>query len=410
MYNDTMKIFEDLLWRGLVKQVTSPEVEHLINRGGVNFYCGFDPTADSLHIGSLMPLITMKRLQMAGNNPICLLGGFTGSIGDPSFKSQERKLLEQEVILSNSKKIEANVRQIINCEFVNNLEWFKDMNLADFLRTVGKHITVNEMLGKDSVKTRLDEREQGISFTEFSYMLFQGFDFVHLCKTKGVTLQVAGSDQFGNIVIGTSLARKMLGKEVFGLTSPLITKSDGTKFGKTESGNIWLDPNKTSPFDFFQFFFNVADADVINLLKFLTFLDKDQILKLEENLLNSPELRLPQKALATELTKIVHGEEVLKEVLEKTESLFKKKDVSAMPVDLKISKTDIGNKTLISLLVELGLSASKTMARKDIEGKGISINEVKILDISKTLVESDFISGKCLIQKGKSNKKVVEVV
>lgn len=410
MYNNPMKLFEDLLWRGLVKQVTSPEVEQMLNRGGVIFYCGFDPTADSLHIGSLMPLITMKRLQIGGNTPICLLGGFTGSIGDPSFKSQERKLLEQEVILGNAKKIENNVKQILNCEFVNNLDWFKDMNLADFLRNVGKHITVNEMLGKDSVKTRLDEREQGISFTEFSYMLFQGFDFMHLCKTKGVTLQVAGSDQFGNIVIGTSLTRKMIGREVFGLTSPLITKADGTKFGKTESGNVWLDPDKTSPFDFFQFFFNVSDADVVQLLKFLTFLSKEEIESLEHSTLTEPHLRKAQKALALAVTQIVHGEEVTKEVVKKIESLFQKKDVSSMPVDLQINKADLGQKTLINLLFELGLSSSRTMARKDIEGKGISINEEKVLDISRVVQESDFISGKCLIQKGKSNKKIIGVI
>lgn len=401
-----MKLFDDLLWRGLVKQTTSDEVEKLLNQGQAKFYCGFDPTASSLHIGSLLPLITMKRLQLGGNVPIALVGSFTASIGDPSFKSAERKMIDQVEIDQNAKGIESNIRKIVDCEMVNNLDWFSKISLVDFFRKVGKHLSVNDMLTKDSVKSRLENRDQGISFTEFSYMTFQGYDFVHLHKEKGVNLQVGGSDQFSNLVMGISLIRKMLGKEAYGMTLPLITKSDGTKFGKTEKGNVWLDPNKTSPFDFYQFFVRVEDGEVIQLLKFLTFLSREEIESLEDSLKKEPHLRKAQKSLAQELTVMVHGEDQFQEALKKTESLFEKKDLSQ--VDMTVSKSSLKDKKLIDLLVELGLSSSKTMARKDIEGKAISLNNKRVEDISLTL--NDHLQDKVVIQKGKKNIKIIEVL
>lgn len=402
-----MKIFEELQWRGLIKQTTSPEVENLLNSGGVKFYCGFDPTADSLHIGSLMPLVTMRRLQMAGNTPIALIGGFTASIGDPSFKSQERKQIDENVILENSKGVEKNIKTILDCEIVNNMDWFSKLNLVDFFRTVGKSFSVNEMLAKESVRSRLEDREQGISFTEFSYMLFQGYDFTHLCREKGVTLQVSGQDQYGNIVTGTTLTRKMLGKEVFGLTSPLITKSDGTKFGKTEGGNVWLSPNKTSPFDFYQFFVRVEDTEVIQLLKFLTFLPKEEIEQLEESLKKEPQHRRAQKALAYELTKMVHGDSILQEVLTKTSALFQTKDMSVP--DLEMNRSELLGKKVVDLLFELKLSASKTMARKDIEGHAISVNDKRINSIEAVVENENLLGTNLVVQKGKKQFKVIRI-
>lgn len=401
-----MKLFEELLWRGLIKQVTSEQVESLLNGDPVTFYCGFDPTSDSLHVGSLLPLITMKRLQNKGHNPIFLGGVCTSMIGDPSFKSTERKLLSEQEVSKNMDSIKKGISNIIQCEMVEN-SWFNQMSVIEFLRTVGKSFTVNNMLTKDSVRSRLEDREQGISFTEFSYSLLQAQDFKVLFEQKKCILQLGGSDQFGNIVSGINLVRKELGKEVFGLTLPLLIKSDGTKFGKSEQGNVWLNADKTPPFDFFQFFVRTEDADVVNLLKMLTFLSKEEIDSLESSIKTEPHLRKAQKALAQELTRMVHGEEILQDVLNKTSALFTKKDNSV--IDLEMTKESLLNKKVVDLLAELQMSSSKTMARKDIEGHAISINDEKIKDISLTLQESH-LKDKLVIQKGKKLIKVIKIV
>lgn len=401
-----MGIFKDLTCRGLIKQTTSDKLSDLLNGPPVTFYCGFDPTADSLHIGSLLPLLIMKRLQNAGHKPIVVLGNATASIGDPSGKSVERNMLSPDVIDQNMSAVKKQISNILGDKtlFLANLDWFKEISFIDFLRKVGKNFSVNNMLTKDSVKTRLNERDQGISFTEFSYMLLQAEDFRHLFVTQNCVLQCGGSDQFSNIISGIDLIRRTTGKESFGLTFPLITKSDGTKFGKTEKGNIWLDPKKTTPFEFFQFFVNVSDNDINQLLDFLSLKDLREINELKLKSKNQPELRLAQKALAEELTLLLHGEQGLKEALEQTASRFNG-GTTGTP-DLTVDSSSL-NKPLIELLVTLGLSSSKSMARKDIQGGGIRINDQKVTDQNQVLLAEHFIDQKAMISKGKSQRKVV---
>lgn len=403
-----MSLFNDLKKRGLIHQVTSEKVAELLDGTSFSFYCGFDPTADSLHVGSLLPLITMKRLQNHGHKPILLMGKSTALIGDPSFKAQERKLLTPDIVDSNIQGISQNIKNIIDCEVVAN-DWFNSMSVLEFLRDVGKHISVNNMLSKDSVKTRLEDREQGISFTEFSYMLLQGQDFRVLFKNKNCIMQIGGRDQWSNILVGTSLIRKELNQEAFGLTLPLLLKSDGTKFGKSENGNIWLSEEKTSVFDFFQFFLNVADSDVIDLLKKMTFLSLEEITTLEESLRANPESRLAQKALAKELTVLVHGESKFQEALNQTQKLFSKKDFSSSQGDLILPSSEVIGKPLVDLLVISGLSTSKTAARKDIQGGGIYLESAKVLDATRLISHSDLVNSRLVLRKGKSNYKIIEV-
>lgn len=325
----TAALLDDLKARGLLNQATADEelTEHL-ETGSRTLYCGFDPTADSLHIGSLVPLLALKRFQMAGHKPVALVGGATGLIGDPSFKAQERKLNGPEVVAGWVEKLKAQVSRFISFEgenkadVVNNLDWVGQMSVLDFLRDVGKHFSVNNMIQKESVKQRIEREGSGISFTEFTYMLLQSYDFAELAERQNCTIQIGGSDQWGNIVGGVDLARRMYGKQVFGVTLPLVTKADGTKFGKTESGTIWLDPAKTSPYAFYQFWLNTADADVYKFLRYFTFLPVGQIEEIEATDATIQGRKTAQPVLADEVTRLVHGEEALQSAKRITEALF----------------------------------------------------------------------------------------
>jgi tyrosyl-tRNA synthetase len=314
-----MTILEELQWRGLLADCTDREaLTHRLAKGPIVLYAGFDPSADSLHVGNLVPLLALRRFQLHGHVPIALAGGATGMIGDPSGKADERSLLTADQLALNLAGIRAQLAKFLDFEvkanparLVNNYDWTAPLSILDFLRDVGKHLTVNVMAAKESVRARMEDRESGISFTEFSYMLLQGYDFCHLQKTLGCELQIGATDQWGNITIGTELTRKKLGATVWGLTFPLLTKSDGTKYGKTASGAVWLDPRRTSPYRFYQFFVQVEDAEVAKLLKTLTFLSQDEIAALEAEVKANPAARAAQKALARELTTLVHGPEAV---------------------------------------------------------------------------------------------------
>lgn len=330
MTKHAKELIADLRSRGLIAQVTREDVfEAYLSEKSRTLYCGFDPTADSLHIGSLVPLLTLKRFQQAGHKPIALVGGATGLIGDPSFKSQERKLNTPDVVGQWVDRLKAQVSRFVDFDcgahsasVVNNLDWIQELNVLDFLRDVGKHFSVSNMINKESVKQRINREGEGISFTEFTYMLLQSYDFSELYRRHNCTLQIGGSDQWGNITGGVELARRQHGAQVFGLTLPLVTKSDGTKFGKTESGTIWLDPAKTSPYAFYQFWLNTADADVYTFLRYFTFLDVEEISAIEEVDRSSAGKPQAQQILAEEVTRLVHGEDSLQAAQRITDALF----------------------------------------------------------------------------------------
>lgn len=366
-------LLEDLRARGLVAQMTGDDaLEEYLSSDMRTLYCGFDPTADSLHIGSLVPLLTLKRFQEAGHKPIALVGGATGLIGDPSFKAQERKLNTPDVVANWVEKLRAQVSRFVDfdagsnaAEVVNNLDWTADMSVLDFLRDVGKHFSVNNMINKESVKQRIDREGAGISFTEFTYMLLQSYDFAELYKRNDCTLQIGGSDQWGNIVGGVDLTRKLYGGHAFGLTLPLVTKADGTKFGKTESGTIWLDPAKTSPYAFYQFWLNTADADVYKFLRYFTFLSVEQIAVIEEEDKQAQGRPQAQGVLAKEVTRLIHGEEGLAAAERITEAMFSgsladlsESDLEQLALDgLPSSElpADLAEKPLTTLLTEGGM-------------------------------------------------------
>jgi tyrosyl-tRNA synthetase len=370
----TAALLEDLRARGLVNQTTADEelIEHL-ESGCRTLYCGFDPTADSLHIGSLVPLLTLKRFQEAGHKPMALVGGATGLIGDPSFKAAERKLNGPEVVSGWVEKLKAQVSRFVEfndkenaAEVVNNLDWVGNLNVLDFLRDVGKHFSVNNMIQKESVKQRIDREGAGISFTEFTYMLLQSYDFAELANRDACTLQIGGSDQWGNIVGGVDLARRMYSKQVFGLTLPLVTKSDGTKFGKTESGTIWLDPAKTSPYAFYQFWMNTADADVYKFMRYFTFLSVERIAEIEAHDAELQGRKTAQPILAEEVTRLIHGDEALESAKRITEALFSGDIASLTEQELEQIKLDglpssdldiaaIGETPMTSLFAECGM-------------------------------------------------------
>jgi tyrosyl-tRNA synthetase len=432
-------LYSDLEFRGLIKQVTAPELTAHLAQKKVTVYAGFDPTADTLHVGSLLPILTLRRFQLAGHRVIGVVGGATGMIGDPSFKAQERSLLNAEQLEKNQAGITKVLEKFLDLQgsnpaaIVNNYSWFKNFSFIDFLRDVGKHFTVNHMMGKESVRARLEDRDHGISYTEFSYMLLQGYDFYHLHKNEGCNLQIGGSDQWGNITAGTDLIRKMnahdpshgesealAAHEVFGMTHPLVTKADGTKFGKTETGTIWLTRDRTSPFQFYQFFIQTADADVINYLKYFTFLTHAEILALSEAVRSAPEKRAAQTVLARELTRLVHGEEELLKAERATQALFsteiKNLDFSTLkevfagaPLTSKPkSALSGGPLPLIDLLVEARLCASKGAARKDITGGGIYLNNDRITDPAQMVAEKDLIAEACLVlRKGKKTYHLI---
>lgn len=418
-------MFNELESRGLVYQKTSDQLENAINKG-VIFYCGFDPSSDSLHIGSLLPLITMKRLQEKGSKPIVLIGGATGMIGDPSGKSQERQLLTQDVIEKNISGIKKIIEKFLKFDgpqsaaIVNNADWIGKFSFIEFLRDVGKHFSVNYMMAKDSVKSRLENRDQGISYTEFSYMLLQSYDFYHLNREMNCTLQIGGSDQWGNITAGVEYIRKQKniteeqGDAAFGLTFPLVTKADGSKFGKTESGNVWLNESKTSVYQFYQFFLRVSDEDVIKFLNYFSFKSLDQIKELENLTKTQPEKREAQKELAKELTLLVHGENEFVRVQKASEALFSgevksldKKtllEVFSEAPSYQLEKSQLMNIELTQLLVDSKISSSKSNARKDISSGGIYINNERVSEESYKVSGKDLLFDALIVlRKGKKN-------
>jgi len=412
-------LLEELKYRDLVYQQTDEEgIKKLLETESVSIYCGTDPTGDSLHVGHLLPFLTLKRFAKYGHKPVVLVGGGTGIIGDPSGRSEERQLQSLETIAENAKKLENQLRNIFrgdeNIEFVNNGDWLGKMSMIEFLRDYGKLINVNYMLAKDSVSSRL---ENGLSFTEFSYTLLQGIDYAYLNEHHGVKMQLGGSDQWGNITTGLEIMRKLRGDvEAYGFTIPLMLKSDGTKFGKSTGGAVWLDPEKTTPYEFYQFWFNTADNDTISAIKKFTFLEKEEIEKLEESLAKEPHLRLAQKALAEELVKIVHGEAALESALNITKALFSgnikeltldelKVAVKGMP-KAQLPKDDIN---IVDFLVESGVVTSKRQAREDINNGAISINGDKVTDLAFTVDSSSRLEDSfTVVRRGKKNYKLVE--
>lgn len=389
-------LLQDLNARGLIAQMTSEdELEQHLAEGSVTLYCGFDPTADSLHIGSLVPLLALKRFQQAGHKPLALVGGATGLIGDPSFKAQERKLNDDDTVAGWVEKLKGQVSQFIDfdcgansAEVVNNLDWTRGMDILTFLRDVGKHFSVNQMIAKESVKQRIDREGEGISFTEFTYMILQSFDYQQLNASHNCTLQIGGSDQWGNITGGTELTRRMNGNRAFGLTLPLITKSDGTKFGKTESGTIWLSPAKTSPYAFYQFWLQTADADVYAFLKYFTFLAVDEIDALEKADAARDGRPEAQSVLAREVTRLVHGEEGLTAAMRITEALFSgnladlsEADFEQLQLDglpsSRLAASDLVETPLTTLLSDAGLAASGKQIKDALQRNAVIVNGVE---------------------------------
>ena len=401
-----MTLFEELKWRGLIKDISSPELEEKLNNGGLTFYIGTDPTADSLHIGHLSSFLISKRLKEAGHNPILLIGGATGRIGDPR-PTTEREMKTIEEVEHNIKCLTKQVKELFGFEIVNNYDWSKDINFIDFLRDYGKFFNINYMLDKDIIRRRL---ETGITYTEFSYMIMQAMDFLTLYQQKNCTMQVAGSDQWGNITAGIDLIRKKLGKEAYGFTMPLVTTKDGTKFGKSEGNALWLDKNKTSPYTMYQYLLNAEDEKVIDYLKVFTFLSKEEIDRLELEVKNNPHLREAQKTLAKEVIIFLHGEEEYKKAVKLTESLFNNKfddlelsDIEDIFKNEKIREVET-NKNIVDLLIDMGVSSSKREAREFINGNAISINGNKINDLDLIIDDKYFLHNTyIIIKRGKKN-------
>jgi tyrosyl-tRNA synthetase len=420
----TKDLIQDLGWRGMVQQMTADvELKEHLNSGMRVVYCGFDPTADSLHIGSLVPLLALKRFQEYGHKPIALVGGATGLIGDPSFKSSERQLNSEEVVQNWVEQLKSQVSQFIDFDcgensaiVANNLDWTKNLDVLSFLRDVGKHFSINAMIQKESVKQRIDREGDGISFTEFTYMILQSYDFAELNRRYDCTLQIGGSDQWGNITGGTDLTRRMNRKQVYGITLPLVTKADGTKFGKTESGTIWLDPSKTSQYAFYQFWLNTADADVYKFLRYFTFLDEATILQIEKDDEAAQGRPSAQGILAEEVTRLVHGKKGLAAAKRISQALFKgdyaslsEDDLAQLALDgLDTTEVSKGEKPLVELLVETGLALTPRgevtigQARKFIKDNAISINGDKVTDINASLNESTGYYGQYhIVKRGK---------
>ncbi|HWV99304.1 MAG TPA: tyrosine--tRNA ligase [Candidatus Acidoferrum sp.] len=423
-----MNIVEELQWRGLVADCTDlPELVKRVNAGPLTVYAGFDPSADSLHIGNLVPLLGLRRFQLFGHHPIPLAGGATGSIGDPSGKAQERQLLTCETLTANIVKLKAQLCRLLDFDtsanparLLDNATWTAPVSYLDFLRDIGKHFSVNQMVAKESVRARMEDREAGISYTEFSYMLLQAFDFYVLCRDHNCELQIGGSDQWGNITAGIDLTRRKLARTVFGLTQPLITNADGSKFGKTVSGAIWLDPARTSVYKFYQYWVRTDDRDVIRYLKFFTFLTQEEIAALERQHAENPGARVAHKALAKAVTDLVHGPGATSEAIRASDILFGgelagvsettfNEIVGEVPTkELEKNQLDGTGKALVEVLVHSGLSLSKGQARKDIEGGGVYLNNVREPGFQRTVTAKDLLFGKhLLLRKGKKNYVVV---
>lgn len=422
-------VFDDLKSRNMVHDVIDglPEI---LREKPVTLYNGFDPTADSLHIGHLVPMIALARWQRYGHHVIALAGGGTGMIGDPSGKSDERNLLTAEETRHNVEMIKKQLSQFLDFEvktnparILNNGDWLNQLNLIDFLREIGKHFTVNAMLAKDSVRTRID-RESGISFTEFSYSLLQSYDFYHLFKEHGCTVQAGGSDQWGNITAGVELIRRKLGQTAYGIVYPLIKKKDGTKFGKTAGGAVWLDPKRTSPYKFYQFWLNADDGDVMNFIRFYTFFDSTRIAELEEQVTNRPEEREAQKALADEMTRMMHGETALSNARQASAALFGG-DIDGLSADdIRDIFSDVPSKSiheadlvgapvdLASFLSETtGFMKSKGEVRRAIAEGGVYLNNRRAADAAAVVTKSDFMHGEYLVvRRGKKNYFLVHLV
>ncbi len=413
-------ILQDIEFRGLINQMTDEEgLQKLLNEESVSLYCGFDPTGDSLHIGHLLPVLMLKRFQVAGHKPIGVVGGATGMIGDPSGKKAERTLNTTETVQMYSERIRTQLLPFLSFEgenaakVVNNFDWTGDLDVITFLRDIGKNFGLNYMLAKDSVASRLDA---GISFTEFSYMILQSYDFLKLYQDHNCKLQIGGSDQWGNITAGMELIRKTEeDSKAFGLTVPLVTKADGSKFGKTEGGAVWLDPEKTTPYEFYQFWINTDDRDVVKYLKYFTFLSKEEILGLEKQFNEAPEQRVAQKALAAEVTKLVHGEKALDQAIKITEALFSGsvKELTADEIkqgfkdvpSFALNEAEMG---LVDLLVAAKISPSKRQAREDVQNGAVYVNGDRIQDVAKVLSKFDAIEEQfIIIRRGKKKYHLI---
>jgi tyrosyl-tRNA synthetase len=423
-------IIHELEWRGLLADCTDPdELQKRLSAGPVTLYCGFDPTADSLHVGNLVPLLALRRFQLAGHRPIALAGGATGLIGDPSGKSAERNLLTHEILQANIQGVSSQLSRFLDFEnpenpalLLNNADWTAPVSFLDFLRDTGKHFSINMMVQKESVKSRMEDRASGISYTEFSYMLLQAFDFQVLQKDHNCDLQIGGSDQWGNITAGIDLCRKKNARPAFGLTLPLITNADGSKFGKSVDGAVWLDPARTSPYRFYQFWINTDDRDVIKFLKFFTFLDRDQIAELEKLHEENPGRREAHRRLALEMTTLIHGEAAAEESIKAsqilfggglegiTESIFREIAGEVPTCKAKKSEFEGDGRPMVDLLVDAGLCPSKGQARKDIQAGGIYLNNIRVTDPAAAVASSDLLFDKfLLLRKGKKNYVVVSV-
>ncbi|MFD0770582.1 tyrosine--tRNA ligase [Bacillus sp. CGMCC 1.60114] len=410
-----MNILQDLEFRGLINQQTDAEgLQELLEKESVKLYCGFDPTADSLHIGHMLPILILRRFQQAGHQPIALVGGGTGLIGDPSGKKAERTLNEKETVAFFSERIKEQLSSFLDFEkagnpaiIANNYDWIGSLDLITFLRDIGKNFGLNYMLAKDTVASRL---ETGISFTEFSYMILQSYDFLNLYQTYNCKLQIGGSDQWGNITAGLELIRKSEeDAKAFGLTVPLVTKSDGTKFGKTEGGAVWLDPEKTTPYEFYQFWINTDDRDVVKYLKYFTFLSHEEILELEKQVAEAPEKREAQKALASEMTKLVHGEAALEQAIKISAALFSGSVAELTAAEIEQGFKDVPSverntedALLVDVLVESKISPSKRQAREDITNGAVYVNGERTQELDYTVTEKDRIEDKfTIIRRGK---------
>ena len=402
----SMNIIDELQWRALTHQCTDLASVTKELESSTVLYAGFDPTSDSLHVGSLLPLMMLRRFQLAGHKPIALVGGATGMIGDPSGKADERTLLSKEILQHNVESIGTQMRRFLDFEgenaavLVNNFDWMQSFSFLDFLRDVGKNFPVSVMLGKDSVKSRLERQDSGLSFTEFSYMLLQAYDFAYLAKHRNCKLQIGGSDQWGNITAGIDLGRRLQSQQLYGLTCPLLTTSDGRKMGKTEKGAVWLSAEKTSPYEFYQYFVNVADADVLMVLRFLSDVTRDEYLEIEASLPQKP--GVAQRRLAESLTRLVHGESGLQSALRATQTLFGAEIDSLSERELSEIFADVPSSTkprsllesglpLIDALVAVSLASSKGEARRSIEGGSVYVNNRKIATLDRVLTTTDLV-------------------
>jgi tyrosyl-tRNA synthetase len=413
---------EDLAFRGLIHQVTDPDLPKRLDEPGLTLYAGFDPSADSLHVGNLLQLCTLRRFQEAGHRPISLAGGGTGMIGDPGGKQDERQLLDLQTIEGYLERIRPQLGQFLDLDhalLLNNADWLVSLTTLEFLRDVGKHFTVNQMVAKESVKTRFERPEQGISYTEFSYMLLQAYDFLRLHVDHGCDLQIGGSDQWGNITMGVELIRKVCGDEVWGLTTPLVVKPDGTKYGKTETGTVWLDATRTAPFAMYQFFLNTPDEQVGELLRYLTFLDQDRIEALDAETEGHPERRQAQRALARSVVTLVHGAAEVARCEEASAALFGE-EIAGLSEEMLLALTEDAPTTsvsrsalfnglsLVDLLERTGLVKSKNEARRTIDQGGAYVNNVRQTDATRMLGASDLLHDRYVVlRKGRRDVHIV---